>query len=235
MATIRVVLVETKYEGNLGFVARAMANFGLTDLVLVKPPKIADEARRRAMHGLDILESARVVDTLEMAVKGCGLVAGTTGIDAKNEKRFTRLAIPPREFAERARSFNGRIALVFGREDYGLFDEEIEDFDVLVTIPANPKYPVLNLSHAAAILFYEVQPGPTRRVSTTTEFEREKLHGAFADLLRSTQYPPHKFDRTRVMFRRLVGRAMPTKWEFHAMMGVYARAVKRIRRLEARK
>jgi len=235
MAAIRVVLVESKFEGNVGFVARAMANFGLTDLVLVKPPKIGEEARRRAMHGLDILESAKIVGSLALAVKDCGLVAGTTGVDAKNEKRFTRLAISPREFAERARSYSGRIALVFGREDYGLFDKEIEDFDILVTIPASPKYPVLNLSHAAAILFYEVQPGPTRRVSLATGFEREKLHSTFADLLRSTEYPPHKFDRTRVMFRRMVGRAMPTKWEFHALMGVYARAVKRIQRLEAKK
>jgi len=234
MASIRVVLVQPKYEGNIGFVARAMANFGLSDLALVNPPEIADEARRRAMHGLPILEKAATVTTVEAAVKGCSLVAGTTGIAAVNEKRFARWPIGPREFAERAKAYPGKLALVLGREDLGLLDKEIERCDLLVTIPADETYPVLNLSHAAVILFYELHGAPPRRGRVSSEMEREKLHGAFAELMAATDYPPHKRTRTQVMFRRLVGRAMPTKWEFHALIGVYTRATKRIQRLEAK-
>ena len=62
--------------------------------------------------------------------------------------------------------------------------------------------------------------------------EKEKLHSAFADLLDATDYPAHKIGRTRIMFRRMMGRAVPSAWEFHALMGVLQRATKRIRRLE---
>jgi len=229
---VRVVLVEPKYEGNIGFIARAMANFGFASLHLVKPPEIADEARRRAMHGLPILEAAVTVDSFAAAVKGCGLVAGTTGIDAKNEKRFLRRSVTPRDFSERARQFGGTMALVFGREDFGLLDAEIRRCDLLVTIPASADYPVLNISHAAAILFYELYQSPPKRARTASGIERENLHEAFADLMLVTDYPPHKTERTQVMFRRLVGRSIPSKWEFHALMGVFTRATKRIRRLE---
>jgi TrmH family RNA methyltransferase len=232
MAAIRVVLVEPKYEGNIGFVARAMANFGLGELVLVDAPPIGDEARRRAMAGLPILEGASAAASMAAAVKGCGLVAGTTGIASKNEKRFARLPLGPRDFAERVRAFRGRLALVFGREDYGLFDEEIRQCDLLVTIPASEDNPVLNLSHAAAILFYELHGAPPRRGRIASGMEREKLHDAFSGLLAVTEYPAHKRERTQVMFRRLVGRAIPTKWEFHALMGVFTRATKRVERLE---
>ena len=102
----------------------------------------------------------------------------------------------------------------------------------VVTIPANPDYPVLNISHAAAILFYEMHQAPPKRGRTASEMEREKLHEALRDLMKLSDYPAHKFERTQVLFRRLVGRSMPSKWEFHALMGVFTRATKRIQRLE---
>ena len=228
----RVVLVEPKYDGNVGSVARAMKNFGLSELVLVNPCPLGEDARRRAMHGIDILEGARTMGSLAVAVKGCGLVAGTTAVDTRSEKRFARISSTPREFAERVRGFGGRMALVFGREDDGLHDEEIKGCDALITIPASREYPVLNLSHAAAILFYELHQAPSARRRVASDMERGKLHDAFSDLVRATDYPRHKVERTQVMFRRLIGRAMPTKWEFHALIGVYTRATKRIRRLD---
>lgn len=128
----------------------------------------------------------------------------------------------------------GRVALVFGREDFGLSDEELQICDLLVTIPASRSYPILNISHAVAVVLSElfaagVSTGGPREASG---LEKETLHTAFADLLEATDYPLHKRGRTKVMFRRLLGRAVPSKWEFHALMGVLQRATKRIRRLE---
>ena len=232
MVAVRVVLVEPKHEGNIGAVARAMRNFGVEDFVLVRPCPIGDEARKRAMAGLPILESARHVGTLDEALAGADLVVGTSGTDARNEKRFLRISVTPRELAQRLAGVDGTVALLFGREDYGLFTEELARCDLLVTVPASPEYPILNVSQAAAIVLYEIRgtEGPRRRQASG--FEKQTLWRAFEDLLSATEYPAHQRERTRIMFRRLVGRAIPTKWEFHALMGVLQRATKRIRRLE---
>lgn len=234
MATLRVVMVEPKHEGNVGSVARAMKNFGFQDLWMVKPCILGEEAKRRAMHGIDVLEGANVVENLDTALRGCDLVAATTGDPAVNEKKFLRLALSPEEFVERARESEGRVAVLFGREDFGLFNEELEKCDLLVTIPASPEYPVLNVSHAAAILFYELtkreRRGSTRRKAS--QLEKEKLIDAFEDIMDATDYPTHKRARNVVMFRRLIGRAVPTKWEFYALIGVFTRATKRIKKLE---
>lgn len=232
MRPIRVVLVEPKFEGNIGAVARAMRNFGVDRLVLVRPCPIGDDARKRAMAGLPILESARTAATLDEALAGADIVVGTSGIDAQNEKRFLRISVSPRELAQRLAPVSGTVALVFGREDFGLLTEELAQCDLLVTVPASPEAPVLNVSHAAAVILYELHgtQGPRRR--TASGLETQNLRKAFDDLLSVTEYPHHRRKRTRIMFRRLVGRAVPTKWEFYALMGALQRATKRIRRLE---
>jgi|SRR3990172_2372335 len=237
MATIRLVLVEPANEGNVGAVARAMKNFRVEELVLVKPCSLGEEARKRAMHGASVLNAAKTVDDLDHALIGTDLVVGTSGIETSSEKRFARIAIPPRSLADRIGPMDGIVAIVFGREDFGLFEEDLSKCDLLVTIPASKEYPILNLSHAAAILLYELSlPRTTRRtIRRASGMEKEKLHEAFAALLEATDYPAHKRARTKIMFRRLLGRAVPSKWEFHALMGVFARATKRIRRLETKR
>lgn len=237
MANLHVVLVELKNEGNVGAVARAMKNFGVRSLVLVKPPPLGEEARRRAMHALDVLEGARTVDNLEEALAPMDLVVATTGIATASEKRFIRLAQTPWDFATKVRGVGGNVALLFGREDFGLYQEEIGRADLLVTIPASPVYPILNVGQACAILLYEYYrgQGEVPQPRPASGLEKEKLHEAFGALLAAIDYPEHKRERTRVMFRRLLGRATPSKWEFHALMGVFTGAVKALGRRRLRR
>jgi len=235
VAAIRVVLVEPRNEGNVGAVARAMRNFDVSELVLVKSCPLGAEARRRAMHGVGILKSAVRVDRLDNALRGADVIVGTSGIDTRNEKRFARVAVTPEEFARRIGSVEGTVALLLGREDFGLFNEELLQCDLLVTIPASGEYPILNISHAAAIVLYEVfaSRAAPLRLRQASGLEKERLYEAFEALLDATSFPAHKRSRTKVMFRRLLGRAVPSKWEFHALMGVLQRATKRIWRLES--
>jgi len=237
MPSIRVVLVEPKSEGNVGAVARAMKNFGILDLALVRPCAIGIEARQRAMHGADVLARARTFASLHAAMEGADLTVGTSGVDTESEKRFARIAMTPREMSTKIGKMQGRVALLFGREDFGLLDEELRECDVLVTIPASDDYPILNVSHAATILLYEIFAANAGKKGQrpASGLEKEKLHEAFGDLLTATDYPNHLRGRTRIMFRRLLGRAVPSKWEFHALMGVFQRATKRIKRLEGKR
>ncbi len=234
MARVRVILIEPKNEGNVGAVARAMRNFGARELVLVKPCPIGDEAYKRAMHGVDVLQAARTKASFGDAARGCDFVVGTSGIDTRSEKRFARISVTPRDMAARVAPLQGTVGVAFGREDFGLLEGELARCDLLVTIPAAEDYPILNLSHAATVLLYELfaarSSGRSRR--TASGLEKEKLNEAFAALLEVTHYPDHKRARTKIMFRRLMGRAVPSAWEYHAFMGTLQRATNRIRRLE---
>jgi tRNA/rRNA methyltransferase len=223
----RVVLVEPLNDGNIGAVARSMKNLGLEELVLVRPCAVGEEALKRAMHGMDVLKGARTVFSDEEALKGADFVAATSGVDTLNDKKFVRISLTPREFSEKAKALEGTIALLFGREDFGLPDELIKRADFLVTIPANRSYPIMNLSHAATIVFYELfQTGFEKwKPKSVGEVETEKLHEYFAELLEVIDYPAHKKEKTKVMFRRLMARSVPSTWEYHTMMGVLDGAI----------
>ena len=231
MPETRVVLVGPKNEGNIGAVARAMKNFGVSTLVLVDPCPVGDEAYKRAMHGADVLARARTVGSLDEALDDADLIVGTTGITTKSEKRFRRISVTPRDFAARVAAMDGTLAILFGREDFGLLEDELERCDILVSIPAADRYPVLNISHAVAIVLYEMfEGGEAHGPREASGAEKEHLHAAFRELLAATNYPAHLRGRTQIMFRRLIGRAVPSKWEFHTLMGVLTRATKTIRR-----
>ncbi len=229
MGVFRVVLVEPEHEGNVGAVVRSMGNFAFEDLYLVDPCPIGEEAFRRAKHASHILERAAVVGTLEEAIRGCSLVVGTTGIVTHGPRHFIRIPMKPRDLAERTAEHEGRIALLFGREGKGLTQDELALCDLLVHIPSDDTYPVLNLSHAVTILLYELylmEGHRTSRVPISSEEERELLYQFFAQLLAAIDYPDFRRENTEIMFRRMMGRAVPTKWEFYTIMGVIGDAAK---------
>lgn len=153
---IRIVLVNTSHPGNIGGAARAMKNMGMAQLYLVDPKEYpADKAVWRAANAQDVLEGAIVVDTLEEAVSGCGLVVGTSA----RERRIPWPLVTPRECGDRAvaEAQHHDVAIVFGREDRGLTNEELHKCNYHVHIPSNPDYSSLNLSSAVQVLAYEVR------------------------------------------------------------------------------
>jgi len=156
-----VVLVEPLYDGNVGSVARAMKNFGLSDLALVNPCRIDDFGLAMASHARDVLEGAAVYSRLEEALEQADLVVGTTGkrLDEAQHHLRLHLRVPclsPAGLADRLQGKDGTVALLLGREDCGLNSDELALCDILVSIPTSPDYPVMNLSHSAAVLFYEL-------------------------------------------------------------------------------
>lgn len=228
MTDARIVIVGPKFEGNVGAVARSMANFGFDDLVLVNPCPIGDDAYRRAKHGSDILDNARIVDTIREAVEGCTLIVGTSGVITYGEKNCTRVPLPVSEFAEKVRDYPERIAILFGREDIGLLQEELEKCDLLVTIPTNEQYPILNLSHAATIVMYELFDGRYQKPTQVSDHNKDLLFESFNQLMVEGDYPEHRRHDTEVLFRRMMGRAVVTRYEYNVIMGVFNDAIKKI-------
>ncbi len=228
MPHIRIVIVGPKFEGNVGAIARSMANFGLDDLVLVNPCPIGDDAYRRAKHGSDILDNARIADTIREAVEGCTLIVGTSGVITYGDKNCARVPLPIRKFAEKVKDYEEPIAILFGREDIGLLQEELEKCDLLVTIPTDEEYPILNLSHAATIVMYELYDGKICEPVKVSDHNKDLLFESFNQLMIEGDYPEHRRHDTEVLFRRMMGRAVVTRYEYNVIMGVFNDAIKKI-------
>lgn len=232
MPRLRIVLVGPKFEGNVGAVARSMANFGIDDLYLVDPAcGIGDEARSRAKHGNGVLDRAVTVSSIDEAVEDCFLVAGTSGIVAMGDGNYTRVPVPIGDFAQHCRGYRGNVALLFGREDIGLYQSELNRCDLLITIPTGKECPVLNLSHAATLVMYEFfkEGSVSRRPEPADRDEKERMFDFFNELLTAIDYPENRREITAVMFRRMMGRSIPTKYEYNTIMGVFGDAAKIIR------
>ena len=156
LSRIRIVLVNTTHPGNIGAACRAMKNMGLSRLYLVDPKEFPHEkAVWRAGHALDVLDNIVVTETLDEALGDCGLVIGTSA----RERKIPIPLLNPREAASQALSEAGNheIAFVFGREDRGLTNEELQKCHMHVHIPTNEEYSSLNLAMAVQVLGYELR------------------------------------------------------------------------------
>ena len=116
-------------------------------------------------------------------------------------------------------------ALIFGRENYGLYREELALCEATITIPTNPKFPILNLSHAVGIVLYEIYRDgnhkiPKKRKAVSNE-EFERLVDRIMNLLEETNYPKRRLDRSRTTLRRLISRGNPDEGEYENLMGIF--------------
>ena len=153
---IRVVLSRTSHPGNIGAAARAMKNMGLRDLWLVGPESFPDEvATARASGAADLLESARVVGTLQEALADTVFSAALTA--RRRELSLPRMQARDAARELVARSSDGIVALVFGNETSGMTNEEVGLCSLPVTIPTDPEFSSLNLGAAVQVLSYELR------------------------------------------------------------------------------
>lgn len=170
---IRIVLVNTSHPGNIGATARAMKNMGLSSLYLVEPKEHPTlEAYRRSVGAIDVLDDAVVVDDLNQAVSGCVWVAGTSA-------RLRTIEWPifePRECVQQCIEYleEGEIAIVFGRENSGLTNDEIEKCNALLHIPTNAEYSSLNLAAAVQVVCYEFRLALIKQKTSKTKSNKHR-------------------------------------------------------------
>jgi len=210
-----------------------MMNFDVEQLVLISPCELSDEVYRRALHASSIVDNAFCVSTLKEATADCDYLVGTSSIIHARGKKHLRTPVHLHEFVDSIRDIKGTVGLLFGREDYGLYNEEIAQCDILLNIPTSESYLALNLSHAVCIvlsyLYIGLQdiPAPRQEIGP---MEKEKLFEYFSSVLDIIQHPDHKRENTELMFQRLMGRAIPTRWEYHTLMGVFSSILKRLQK-----
>ena len=154
---VRTILVEPKNEENVGAVARVIKNFGFSDLYLLNPPDIGKKAFSVASHAYDVLNACKVVNSVEAAIANSAIVAGTTSKHGISTNKHLRMPFfSPRQLKKKVENKSGVLSVLFGREDIGLLNEELMLCDIIVCIPTSPDYPVMNLSHAVAVVLYEL-------------------------------------------------------------------------------
>lgn len=206
-----------------------MMNFGCSELAIVKGTHITDVARDRAVHAQVILDNAMRVQTFDEATQGCDLVVGFTARLTGLERKYRRNPVDLRDWAPEAVTHPGHIALVFGREDRGLTNEQADRCHVLASIPTDEAYRSMNLAHAVTValwtLYAERREERVKEYTPATLEQIERANEMFGEMLAHGAYPAHKIEATRTMFRRLLGRARPTTWEASTLMGVFKRVL----------
>ncbi|WP_297983296.1 RNA methyltransferase [uncultured Methanobrevibacter sp.] len=224
---IYVVFVECETPGNIGFLARTMGNFGLKKLVLINPPELKDEAFYQAMHARETVENALVYESVEEFAKDKSIdfIVGSTGMPG-GSYNLSRIPIKPEELGK-SMNYNEKIAILFGREGDGLSNEEIEMCDIIVSIPTDPSYPIMNISHAAAIILYEIFKNrneyPVEGLSESTALEKEYLLKDMEQLIEHLPIPEHKKKNGLKTFKNIINRAFITGREAHTFKGILRR------------
>jgi len=151
---IQIILIDTTHPGNIGAAARAMKNMGISQLRLVRPRLFpCAEATARAAGADDILANAQIFDNYEESLGDCHLVFGTSA----RQRNIAWPTLTPTNCVENALKCAGKVALVFGREQSGLTNQELELCHFIVQIPTNPTFSSLNVAAAVQILTYELK------------------------------------------------------------------------------
>ncbi|MCK4691197.1 MAG: RNA methyltransferase [Desulfuromonadales bacterium] len=227
---ISVVLVEPRGPRNIGSVCRAMLNFGMVDLRLVNPQTdhLLHEARQMAVKATTVLEEARIYASLADALADCTLSVGTT----RRFGRYREDMLHPDEAAKwlLPATADGRVALVFGREDKGLHTAELDLCQRFVTIPTSHKLPSMNLAQAVALCLYEIGKAKgqlngashgRKQLASNENLERMFQHMQ-ESLTRVGFLNPQNPDHILRAFRRILGRAGLNEREVRIMRGLFS-------------
>jgi tRNA (cytidine32/uridine32-2'-O)-methyltransferase len=229
---VRFVLVNTSHPGNIGSAARAIKTMGFGRLVLVAPTHFPhEEADWLAAGAQDILTNACVVPTLDDAIADCHYVVGTSA-------RGRRIPWPlqtPRESGDLAWAEVGQgheVAFVFGREDRGLTNDELQRCHAHVHIPANPEYSALNIAMALQVVAYEVRMSALAALAggavslhewdmpPATDADMERLYVHWLSVMTEIGFlDPENPKQMPTRLRRLFGRIRPDQMEVNILRG----------------
>lgn len=255
LANVRIVLVNTTLSANIGAAARAMKTMGLSDLCLVDPKLFPSaEATSLASGASDVLAAARVVATLDEAVADCSLVIGTSA----RSRTIPWPLLDARQAGEvvQAESAQQKVAIVFGREDRGLTNEELHRCNYHVCIPTNEEYGVLNVAAAVQVLAYEVRMAHLQAEAKPVAEENrmplqflqwdqevvpqgdmERFYEHFESMLVDTGFlEPSNPRQLMSRVRRLFGRVRLDRIEYNMWRGIFtqlqatARELKQLKR-----
>tara|TARA_B110000444_G_scaffold259119_1_gene301881 strand:+ start:133 stop:894 length:762 start_codon:yes stop_codon:yes gene_type:complete len=245
-SNVKIVLVHTSHPGNIGGVARAMKNMGLSNLVLVAPKSFPDvQANWRAAGADDLLNAASVFKTLDEAVADCHYIVGASA----RGRRIPWPMLDPRACAikVKAEASKGQVAIVFGREDRGLTNDELQRCHLHLNIPSCEDYSSLNIAMAVQVVCYELRMLMLGPVTSNNELDQWDIEFSSADnverfykhleetLVDVGFLDPATPRQLMVRLRRLYGRVRMDEVELNILRGILTETqlwVNKAKRLE---
>jgi TrmH family RNA methyltransferase len=228
MPRIRVVLVGVEHDMNLGSVCRAMKNFGCTELFLVNPvAKMGFQATLFAKHSEDVLKKAKTVKSVAEACEGCELVIGTTGVPDRYADSSLKSCLSPKQLVEKCSALGKgkKIALLFGSESRGLSKEDLQECDLFCSIPTSNLHRVLNLSHAVAVVLYELFSSKKKSKPLYSLADRKQvktLEALFAEFVSQNRKVRDK-KKVSTAFKRILDKGLPSGDEASALMAAFSK------------
>jgi TrmH family RNA methyltransferase len=226
LPNVVVILVEPEEPGNVGFIARALANFGVPELRIVGwDPRDEMLAQIYSVRAKDILDSAEIYDDLPSALENIEAAWASTARAGRNHS-VTRALVPLADLPDPG-SREGKVALVFGRESSGLTNEEIACCELAYNIATSEGYPSLNLSHAVAVVLHHLFENYRIEVETdivppraATRSERDRVMVFMDEVIESLTLKDYRKPIAKQVFRNLLGRSYMTGREVTTMTGV---------------
>ena len=234
---VQIVLVETSHPGNIGSVARAMKTMGLQNLVLVKPRNFpSKEAFVLSGNAQDLIEQAVVVNTLDEAIKNCTDIYATSARTRSISWPIITAEMAGIEINKFVRE-GTKVSIIFGREDRGLTNEELQKANKHILIPSSEDYPVLNIAMSVQVIAYEIFKNANIEVDINwqdyPELNSEEL-SMLIDHFIDTSYKLNLFDKDNakkilVRIKRMFTRLKPDKMEGNFLRGFLTRINKKIK------
>lgn len=228
---LSVILVRPVVAGNVGAVARLMGNFDVERLVLVQPEcdHLSKEAVDRAKHNKSVLKNAVIVDSIEKA--GCEWLVATTSLVGL-DFNLLRSPLSPND-AAKAIPQKGNIGLVFGPEGPGLSNKELLQCDFTLTIPTSKKYHSMNVSHAVAIILYELHVARAHEhvashIRPINDASKKQLLKMIDETIDSLDFRSElRRDTQHKIWKKIVGKSFLTQREAMALMGFFRQALRK--------
>lgn len=218
-----IILLEPENAGNIGAIARSMMNFGFDNLVIVNPKcdYLSKEAKDRAKHANNVLQQAKIIKKKDL--KKYDTLIGTTA-QLGTDYNIPRSPLTPEQLSKII--INKKNAgILFGREGSGLSNKEIDLCDFVLTIPTSKKYPTMNLSHAVAIVCYELSKNKenvTSHIRFASPADKKQLMKMICAQLDKMKFSTKaKKETQRKIWKRIVAKSFLTKREAFAMMGFF--------------
>jgi TrmH family RNA methyltransferase len=227
-----VVLVSTRNPLNIGAAARAMSNFGFSQLRVVNPYELAFREAKSAVGAAGLLRNAQEFSSLAEAVADCTLVAGTT---AARDRKLDHSLRPLQQGAAliRRKALRDKVALLFGSEKRGLSNEDFSHCDFLIRIPTEPQQPSMNLGQAVAVCLYEISratkvPTVGDREQTASSADLERITDLLHESLILSGYAKNKDDKGPI--RRLIRRLQLSSTDAQLLQGMVRQMLWKMRK-----
>lgn len=236
---VAVVLIEPQYPINVGHIARLMKNFGLKSLYFVRPNFDTAEAVKYSTHGNDVLVAAKTVTMSELRKK-FDILIGTTAIQAISRLNILRESISAEQLAKIIHDSSTKdFCILLGRESSGLNNEELELCNLVVTIDTKTNYRTMNVSHALAILLYEISKLQSselpakkskKKVVLASQKDIDLLLQYVSKLAYAGNYDLHKKPLLEAAAKKILAKSVPTTKDIMLLMSLLRKSLLAIER-----